>query len=148
MKKKLAGIGAVWILLMICCLSGCGDFAFNPIGTWHYAEHNYYADEELFQHDTPENETMMKNVSLVFQKSGTGYVDSGTDDHLGFTYEYNDKEITMTMDSALNKQDGKKTAVTYLVSDDGKTIMRVMEQTIKSKDGKEIPYREEFIYQR
>ena len=148
MKKCGALILTVMIMAAIVCLGGCADFAFNPIGTWHYAEHNYYLDNELPRQETPETESMMKHVSLVFGKSGTGYVDSGTKDHLGFTYDYTDKQVSVTMDAAANIANSSKNTVVYTVSEDGKTMVRSNEQSVTTKEGKQVLYREEYIYKK
>lgn len=153
MKKTLIiTILSITALILSMLLTGCSDFAFNPTGQWHFSEDLLYIDDELAQKITPEDDVRMNNVTLVFEKSGTGYIDSSTKNKVHFTYEYNGNEITIKMpnNNADNKNTGNENDVLikYTVSDDQKTISRVDTQNITDENGKKITYREEFIYKK
>ena len=74
MKRKTIALLFLMITLL-CGMTGCADFAFNPIGRWDFIEQRMYIDDVL-QEDDADNPVI--HTSLVFQKSGTGYIDAYT----------------------------------------------------------------------
>lgn len=146
MKRMIALCMSVVLMIALICMGGCADFAFNPIGTWHYTEHSFYLDNKLLEQETLENTPLMKDISLVFGKSGTGYVDTGTKDKINFTYEYDDKEVSV--DLSPNSSSPKSNVVKYGVSDDRSELIRVFEQEVKDEQGKTVMYKEVYIYKK
>ena len=69
MKKVIS----ICIILTICLtsifISGCSDFAFNPIGRWSFVEDIYYSNDKPYSKVTSEDDPAMKNVAVVFEKS-------------------------------------------------------------------------------
>ncbi len=149
MKKILISILLVALTMTSLFLSGCSDFNFNPTGRWNFSEDLLYINDELAEKTTAENDIRMNNVSIVFEKSGTGYIDSHTKSKIKFTYEYNNNEVTVIMPDKSdnpNKPDNRR--IKYMVSDDWKTLSRIDTQTITDENGKKITYREEFVYKK
>ena len=153
MKKVIS----ICIILTICltsiCISGCSDFAFNPIGRWSFVEDIYYSNDKPYSKVTSEDDPAMKNFAVVFEKSGTGYIDSGTKTPIRFTYEYNEKEITMTITDRRNQNNGSdistNTELKYIVSDDKQTIKSVTKnEKRKDEKGNEVDFHEERIFKR
>ena len=66
MKKVIS----ICIILTICltsiCISGCSDFAFNPIGRWSFVEDIYYSNDKPYSKVTSEDDPAMNNVAVVF----------------------------------------------------------------------------------
>ena len=114
--KKLISAVAVTVVVLALCFSGCSDFGFNPIGRWNLTEDRIYYGDKLDTVITHKDDPMMKNLALVFEKSGTGYRDSGTKNKTGFTYDYDDSKVTVYY-----QLDNKK--VVCSVSKDQKSII-------------------------
>lgn len=141
MKKRVAIVGLIITVMTALLISGCSDFGFNPIGRWKLTENRLYVGETLKDKLTPDKDPRMNNVSIVFEKSGTGYVDSGSENKTNFTYDYGDDVITIYYPNKQKGLEGQpdEIKVVYSVSKDQKTIMLTQYYT----DG-----REEFIYTR
>lgn len=141
MRRSVIALLGVLVLLVFT-MNGCADFAFNPIGRWHFTEQRVYVDNQLTE--TVPAETH-QYVDLVFQKSGTGYIDSGMREHLAFTYEYTDTEVTVTR---TNAKDAAPPTV-YRVSDDGHTLACVIsEYDERNEKGIQQHYRLETVFVR
>lgn len=140
MKRIAAALLSAALMITVLCFSGCDDFAFNPIGRWDYVEHSYYVDDKLTDQETPDNTALMKDIALIFGKSGTGYVETGTKDKIDYTYKYESNTVTLTMPGSVT--------VDYSVSDDQKELRRTNEQSVRTSDGKEVKIKEIFVYRR
>lgn len=143
--KKIITIMAAVIAAVLLTMSGCSDFAFNPIGRWEAAEMRTYENGKLS--DTKDADDMGGSVktALVFKKSGTGYIDSGTRSKLDFTYDYNDSEVTVTR--SVNGLDPVVTV--YSVTDNGSTLtVTLSEYEDLNGSGIKSSFREEMIFRR
>lgn len=141
MRKKFFALTAL-LLLVIMSMGGCADFAFNPIGRWTFVEQRLYTDGTLTDTLPPEQG---HTVSLVFKKSGNGYIDSGTKDTMSFTYEYTDKDVTVTR---TQKQDITKPSV-YQVTDNGQKLIYVVDEAeLTDEQGNSVHYRVENVFTR
>lgn len=127
MKKIISALVSVCLVFSMVILSGCSDFAFNPIGKWKLTDDILYdADGHEMSHET-DDDMLNQNIFYVFEKSGTGYKDINGTKTLTFTYEYNDEEISVTFEQS------DKT-VKYKISDDGKTITNSETTTISDPE--------------
>lgn len=143
MKRSVVIVFAL-LTVFVLCMSGCSDFRFNPIGTWTFTEFRSYLGEELIKSETEKDNPYMKNSTLTFKKSGTGYIGSVSDSQK-FTYEYTDDTVTI---SGTNKK-GDDFDVKYEVRDDGNTLVRIDEGEVDDDEpGKKIKYRMEYIFKR
>ena len=144
MKKTIAIIAAV-IAAVLLTLSGCSDFAFNPVGRWEAVEMKIYEDGKLSETKSIDELGSSVQAALVFKKSGTGYIDSGTRNKLDFTYDYNDSEVKVSRSA--NGSDPVETV--YTVSDNGSALsVTVSEYEATNSKGTESTYREEIIFKR
>ncbi len=142
MKKSIILLISILTLLLFT-VSGCSDFEFNPIGTWNSSEQRLYADGELMDTTSLENGTQ---VSLVFKKSGTGYIDAGTDNKHGFTYTYDSKEVSITRtDTPADPRDGH---AVYQVENGGSSLLSVQEFDTENENGKTVHCRYEVVFKR
>lgn len=121
MKKFTIALLSGVLAVLLFTLSGCADFAFNPIGRWTLTERRVYIGDRL--DETKPNESY-RQTALVFKKSGTGYIDGGNSVHIDFTYEYTDNEVTIR----LNKNDENVPPTVYHLSDDGKALVVVLDE--------------------
>ncbi len=119
MKKTVSFILSILMIVSLTLISGCSDFSFNPLGEWLWTDDILCYGDELKSHDTVE--TMPFELVYVFEKSGTGYIRSGGQKTLSFTYEYDDENVTITTT-------GKKGEVSirkFQLSDDGKQLSHI-----------------------
>ena len=123
--KRIAPVGLLLLLAVIISMSGCADFAFHPIGRWEYInEQRVYVDGKLVDTEKEEGFFSGFSVTLVFQKSGTGYVDSGIKEKQRFNYEFDDKQITITYEDTKRYPE----PITYNVIDNGKELTVVADE--------------------
>lgn len=120
MKKNAFALAGLLIVVLLS-LSGCADFAFNPIGRWTYTEERTYIDDVLTA-SIPADKGF--DTALVFTKSGTGYIDTGASDHLPFTYEYTDTTVTITRTSMNNVTSPS----VFQVRDNGHELVSVIQE--------------------
>lgn len=142
--KKGAIILSLLVTALIFIMSGCSDFSFNPIGRWEAKEQRLYENDKIT--DTMKfNDNSARIPALVFKKSGTGYIDSGTKNTLGFTYEYNDNEVTITRSAAGNDP----VTTVYQVRDNGTSLVVTLnEYDAEEASGKTTHVREEIVFMR
>ncbi len=139
MKRKTIALLFLMITLL-CGMTGCADFAFNPIGRWEYIEQRVYVDNVLQKEDA---DAPVIHTALVFQKSGTGRLDVG-DKHLNthFTYDYDDNDVTITFDN-------NSTPVVYHLSENKNEMTAVLDEgEIQNNNGKNSRYRVETIFRK
>lgn len=151
MRKIISVCVVLTICLISICISGCSDFAFNPIGRWSFVENVYYSDDKLYSKVTDKDDPSMKNVAIVFGKSGTGYIDSGTKTPIRFTYDYDEKEIRISINDSRNNNSGLSVNndIVYIVSDDKQTIkLAAKNQKVVDENGNSVDFREERIFKR
>ena len=88
---------------------------------------------------------MSSGVALVFKKSGTGYIDSGSGNPLDFTYNYNDSEVIISR----SVNDSPPIETKYRVIDDGTSLSVTLSSYDDINDkGKKCSYSEEMIFKR
>ena len=119
MKKIVIILSGLLTIALV--LGGCSDFAFNPVGRWTFSEQRIYTDDVLTDTLPPDSGF---SVALVFQKSGTGYIDSGTKTTMPFTYDYTDSTVTITR----SDPDSQFKPSVYQVLNNGKELVSVMEE--------------------
>lgn len=143
--KRIIAITAAVIAAVLLTMSGCSDFAFNPIGRWEAVEMRTYEDGKMIETADQKELGGAGRSALVFKKSGTGYIDSGTRNNLEFTYDYNDSEITVTR--SVNGLDPVVTK--YKVTDNGSTLtVTLSEFEDLNSNGIKSSYREEMVFKR
>ena len=138
MKRKTIALLFLMITLL-CGMTGCADFAFNPIGRWDFIEQRMYIDDVL-QEDDADNPVI--HTSLVFQKSGTGYIDAYTG-HIKtrFSYEYSYTNVTITPYD-------RDHSVLYHFSEENKELTTVLEEGQFNNNGKNSRYRIESVFRK
>lgn len=112
MKKLYAMLLSVLVLCASVLMSGCSDFAFNPIGEWENVE-TIVAGEKF--------EGILDNnakICFVFRHNGTAYMTINGEyiQKSDYSYTYTDEQITLT-----SKADSTVQMV-YSVKDNGNTI--------------------------
>ena len=144
MKRTIA-IALAVIAAVLLTLSGCSDFSFNPIGRWEVSEMRLYEDGSIKETKDTKQLGMSSGVALVFKKSGTGYIDSGSGNPLDFTYNYNDSEVIISR----SVNDSPPIETKYRVIDDGTSLSVTLSSydDINAK-GKKCSYSEEMIFKR
>ena len=125
---------------LVISLSGCSDFDFNPTGHWKFVSDTLYADGEVADIARAEDNSVLADMKIVFEKSGTGYLTASNVRIDDFTYTYDNEYITITF--LENEFHGEITAQ-FKVSDDRKNITRIENSTENN-----ISYTEEFLYKR
>ena len=144
MKKKL-----ILLFVLVCAvllsLCGCSDFAFNPVGRWEARKEILYADGTVqYSGDLAEGQYGVL-PALVFKKTGTGYIDSGTKTTLEFTYEYTDDKVTIERAQTGTDQ---TVSVEYEVKDNGSSLVAVIEEYDGEENGKTVHYRRDIVFNR
>ena len=134
------------IIFTVLSAGGCSDFGFNPTGHWQFESDNLYANNELIDSATPENVFMLGKITMVFEKSGTGYIDVAGIKSDFFRYSYDDKTITITY--LPDEHHSDEVTVKFNVSQVDSTIYRTTTEDQKDSDGNSIHYEEIFTYQR
>ena len=125
---------------LVISLSGCSDFDFNPTGHWQFVSDTLYADGKIADIARAEDNSILADMKIVFEKSGTGYLTASGVRVDDFTYSYDNEYINITF---LENELHEEIAAKFKVSDDGKNITRI-ENSIEDN----ISYTEEFLYQR
>lgn len=112
MKKLYAVLLSVLVLCGSVLMSGCSDFAFNPIGEWENVE--TIIDGEKFEGILDNN----AKVCFVFCYNGTAYMTMNGErvKNMDYSYTYTDEQITLT-----SKTDDKAQLV-YSVKENGNKI--------------------------
>ena len=135
----------IFLLLLtaftILSVGGCSDFGFNPTGHWQFESDNVYSEGKLIDSATPENIPMLADIIMVFEKSGTGYIESLGDKTEIFKYSYDNEKVNITYLPNENHKDEIK--VEFDISDDGSKLYRVILSNENSTD-----YSEIFTYKR
>ncbi len=129
MKRKFSAAAAVLmivsVLVSVLLMSGCDDFKFNPIGKWQYTD-DIALDENgnEFIHVTAKD-MQYQNIIYTFEKSGTGYMSIENGKAFDFTYEYDDKTVTIMINQELHFSDSDKIqqSITYDLSEDGRQLI-------------------------
>ncbi len=134
--KRLIGILAVMLALSA---GGCAEFGFNPTGYWQFSEENTYVDNDLKGAIHAADDKRYADIFMVFEKSGTGYLNAGGTKMEQFTYSYDSKTVTVVY--LPNEHHSDSVTVKFAVADN--TLVR----TETSEEGG-VAYREEFIYTR
>ena len=109
---------------LVCSMSGCSDFGFNPTGQWQFVSDTLYADGTVADIARAEDNSVLSDMKIIFEKSGTGHLDSVGVKVDDFTYSYDDESITITF--LVNDYHGEIVAE-FKISDDGQTIVRLRE---------------------
>lgn len=112
MKKLYAVILSVLVLCGSVLMSGCSDFAFNPIGEWENVQTT--VDGEKFEGLLGEN----TKTCWVFCHNGTAYITVNGEHtkNSDYSYTYTDEQVTLK-----SKADSKIEMV-YSVKDNGSTL--------------------------
>ena len=134
------------IILTVLSVVGCSDFGFNPTGHWAFVSDNLYANNELIDSATPDNVPMLGKITMVFEKSGTGYIDVDGFKSDFFRYSYDDKTITIKY--LPNEHHSDEVTVKFSVSQVDSTIYRTTTEDKNDSDGNNIHYEEIFAYKR
>lgn len=143
--KRTITFFAVLMAAVLLTLSGCSDFSFNPIGRWKADVLKIYEDGKLIETRDTKELGIQDQLELVFKKSGTGYIDSGTKNNLDFTYDYTDSEVTLNR----HAKDAEPVVTVYKVTDNGNTLsVTLAEYEDLNKNGIKSTYREEMIFKR
>ena len=138
MKKVILFFILATISISIC---GCSDFGFNPTGQWKFVSDNVYDDNgTLIDSALAEDNSILGDMVMVFQKSGIGYIDVVGVRSEEFTYSYDNNSITITY---LANEYHDEIEAQFKPSDDGKNIVRSL-TTVENG----ITYVEEFLYKR
>ena len=155
MKKYVCCLLSIIILFSITAMSGCSDFSFNPLGTWEYYEEIYYIDGEEVER-VGQEDMMYKSMKYIFEKSGTGYITVSDSRTLDFTYDYNDKGVTVyvntpkTSDSSKESSDDTSTGTKYRLYNDEKNnlteLIRTEEYKADDDNGEEDTVKVEHIF--
>lgn len=133
-------------IITILSVGGCSDFGFNPTGYWEFVSDDLYADEKLIDSADFNNVSLLENIIMVFEKSGTGYIDIQGLKTDFFRYKYDDKTITVTY--IPNEYHDNEVTVKFSVSQVDSTIYRVSTENKKDSDGNVIHYKEIFSYKK
>lgn len=125
MKKIVAIITAFLVLAVSLTISIYNDSKFNPVGNW------LNTDDIVLDKDGNElihlttDDMRYKNFIYTFNKSGTGYMTVDGDKTYDFTYDYNEKNVTIKDMTTKIFQDGHPVEThsddtfNYKVSDNG-----------------------------
>ena len=137
MKKFILVLLSVMMIVSLC---SCSDFGFNPTGHWKFVSDTLYADGKEISATRAEDNPILDHMIIIFEKSGTGYIDAYGEKTEFFTYSYDNDGVKVTY---LPDEHHKEITVEFKLSKDGKTLRRI-EYT--KQDG--IEYREENIFKR
>ncbi len=111
MKKIYAIILSMLVLCGSVFMSGCSDFAFNPIGKWENIESKTTEGVKI---EDPYNQSFY----LVFRHDGTAYMMLG-DEYLiksEYSYTYDDEKIVLT------SKEENRVSVEYTIKENGTAI--------------------------
>ncbi len=143
MKKICLMAVAVMLLL---AMSGCSDFGYNPTGYWVFTSDDLYENDKMIDSVTGEDNDFMARMFLIFEKSGTGYMDAaGLKTNL-FTYTYEGDTVTLTF--LPNEYNPEEVVSEFRFSQDGKKLIRTKITQEPDSNGDMATYREEYIYSR
>ena len=112
MKKLYAVILSVLVLCGLVLMSGCSDFAFNPIGEWENVQTTI--NGEKFEGILDKN----TKIRWVFRHNGTAYitVDGEHTKNNDYSYTYTDEQVT------LKSKTDNTIELVYSVKDNGSTL--------------------------
>lgn len=149
MKKFFLGITVCISVMSILTLGGCSDFGFNPIGRWKFVLDELYIENSLADSldiEKESDDSVISNMYIVFEKSGTGYFDNNGIKSQYFTYEYTQDTITMTFEPTAYQPESFTTS--YKVIDDGKKIVYSDDMEFLDDEGETVKGYESFTYRR
>ncbi len=146
MKRTISLIAALFLLISLFAMSGCSDFSFNPIGQWTLTDDILYAGDKVINSATAEENALMKDISFIFYKSGTGVFRTMSDNRYdrNFTYEYDDHTVTVTYTEPF--QGKMQDPITLTLSEDGSALLINNYSTVKEQDGHSVELKEQFVY--
>ena len=137
--KKIILFFIIAVISVSMC--GCSDFGFNPTGQWKFVSDNVYDDKgSLIDSALAEDNDVLNDMLMVFEKSGTGYVQVSGIRSDEFTYSYDNNSVTLTY---LPNEYHDKIITQFKPSNDGKNIVRAL-TTVENG----VTYVEEFLYKR
>ena len=136
MKKLILVLISAVMIISVC---SCSDFGFNPTGHWKFVSDTLYADGKEVDVTLAEENNILDNIVIIFEKSGTGYINVYGEKTEFFTYSY-DENIKVTY---LPNGYHQEITVEFKPSKDGKTISR-----IESYKENGVEYREDNVYKR
>lgn len=115
MKKLYAVILSMLVLCGSVFMSGCSDFAFNPIGKWENIETKTVDGLDV-------EDPYDRSFYLIFRHDGTAYMTLGDEyvQNSEYSYTYDDESVTIT--SKPQNSDNKPVSVKYKLKENG-TIM-------------------------
>lgn len=140
MKKFFTVMLAAWTVVFAAVMSGCSDFAFNPIGSWKIEQDTVYLNGEVAE--SVKAEDMTFETFYVFEKSGKGYMLVDSLRTFDFSYEYDDNSVFVTILSNGNEYVNEHT-VEYKISDDEKSLVSTDESSVTDDDGTVYNFKEE-----
>jgi len=127
--------------ILVFSMSGCSDFGFNPTGEWKFVSDNVYDEERnLIDSALAEDNSILNDLLIVFEKSGTGYTSVTGIKVDEFTYSYDNDSISVTY---LPNEYHEEITVEFKPSEDGKNIIRSV-TTVENG----VTYTEENLYKR
>lgn len=144
MKRIICIILTIITAVSVAAMSGCSDFAFNPIGTWKYTDDILYVDGKETKH-IHSDEMMYKEMEYIFEKSGTGYVKVNGERSLNFTYDYKDDEVIMHSANPFHPEENYDLKYKLVYTDNTKKLIRTVEDSVDSGEGGKIQLKEEFV---
>ncbi len=139
MKKIMAILAASAMSVSVLAMSGCDDFRFNPIGKWKLTDDIVYDEQSNELEHGTEEEMAFGGMTIVFEKSGNGYIEVDGYKTQEFTYLYSDKEVSIFPFASQSELPDETDAdinpsVVYQVSKDGKQISSSNTQTFNTTD--------------
>lgn len=137
MKKIFLFLIAGIIVFSMC---SCSDFGFNPTGQWKFVSDILYADGKEIDAAFAQDNDILDNMFIVFEKSGTGYISSYGEKVEVFKYSYDNETVRLTYQP---NEYHKEVEVEFKPSKDGKTISRIIVYTENN-----VEYKEENLYKR
>jgi len=137
MKKLILVLISAMMVIFLC---SCSDFGFNPTGHWKFVSDTLYANGKEISVARAEDNEILDHIIIIFEKSGTGYIDSYGEKTDFFTYSYDNDGVKV-----IYLSDGHHGEITveFKPSKDGKTIRRIEQ---RKENG--VEYREENIFKR
>ena len=82
-------------------------------------------------------------TALVFKKTGTGYIDSGTKNNIPYTYEYTDDKVTISLEYS-----GSSSTAAYDVGENGTILIATTEDYNDTTGGKNVHCKKQTIFRR
>lgn len=132
--------------VMVISMSGCSDFGYNPTGHWVFTSDDLYENDKMIDSVTGEDNEFMSRMFLIFEKSGTGYMDAAGLKTNFFRYTYEGDTVTLTF--LPNEYNDEEVVSEFRFSQDGKKLIRTKLTEEPDADGNMATYREEYVYSR